>query len=130
MADVKKVKVTKAQRFTDIKHLLNGETVENGTTLEEALATLDHELELLASKNNGNRKPTATQLENEKLRPFIVEYLRCQPNGATCSEMIKNIEGFRDYSTSKVSSLCKQLVDSKVVERTTGEKGKTLFKLK
>ena len=45
-------KVTKAQRFEDIKALLTGEDVVYGTDVDTALAVIDHELELLAKKNS------------------------------------------------------------------------------
>ena len=66
----KKIRITKAQRFEDIKALLTGGEVKHGTTMEIAMTVIDHELELLRKKNSsgGDKKLTPTQQENESLK--------------------------------------------------------------
>lgn len=125
----KKIRITKAMRFEDIKALLNGEEPTYGTTLQDALDVLDHELGLLAKKNNAdNKKLTANQQANEGYMALILDYLDIQTEGATCGDMIKHIEQFDGFSTSKVSALTSKLVAMGKLERCKGEKGKTLFK--
>lgn len=126
----KKPRITKSMRFEDIKALLNGESVTYGTSVEDAVAVLDHELELLAKKNSsdGDKKQTKAQIENEGYKEQILEFLTGVDGGVTCSQILKGIPAFADFSNQKVSALMRQL---KVANRVTSyeEKGKTLFKL-
>lgn len=78
-------KITKAQRFGDIIRIMRGESVEHGTTIDEAVAVMEHELSLLAKKNTGTRKKSAKDVENERLQALIVEYLQTQTAGITAS---------------------------------------------
>ena len=75
--DEKKIRITKAQRFEDIKALLTDGEVKYGTTIEVAITVIDHELELLRKKNSssGDKKLTPTQQENENFKEQIMEYL-------------------------------------------------------
>ena len=71
-------KMNMVEKFGAIKAMLNGEKVEN-FTLADALAFLDSRIELTEKKNasgNGERKPTAKQLENEGYKSDIVDFLR------------------------------------------------------
>lgn len=125
----KKIRITKSQRFEDIKALLNNEAVTYGTTVEIACEVLDHEIGLLAKKNSSDsKKQTAAQKENEGYKELIIEFLATRPDGATCTEMLKGIPELSEYSNQKVSSLVRQL---KLALRVTGEerKGKMYFKL-
>lgn len=128
----KKVRITKAQRFEDIKHLLMGEDVVYGTTVEDAMGVIDHELDLLAKKNSvDSKKQTAAQQVNEGLKQAILDYLGGLPDdvpGATCTEMYKNIPCMADYSGQKVSALANQLAKADRVEKKE-IKGKTYFAL-
>lgn len=127
----KKVRITKAQRFEDIKALLNGEPVTYGTTVEIAMTVLDHELELLAKKNSGgDKKLTAAQQENEGYKEQIMEFLLGLPEdspGVTCTEIYKGVPALQPYSNQKVSALVRQL---KMANRVTSQevKGKSLFR--
>lgn len=74
-----------------------------------------HELDLLAKKNSGERKPTANQVANESIKETIVSVLS---NGGamTIGQICKADESFADLSSQKVSALVRQLVlDGKVV---------------
>lgn len=119
-------RITKAQRFTDIKALLSGEAVSNGTTVEDALAFIDKELELLARKNTSDKAPTKTQKENEKHKERILEFLTGYVDGATCTEIQKGVPEFADFQNQKVAGLLRSLKDEKKVRRET-VKGKSLF---
>lgn len=129
----KKVRITKAQRFEDIKALLNGDSVTYGTTPEIAVTVIDHELELLAKKNSGSgdKKLTQTQQENEVLKEQIMEFLAGLPedtDGVTCTEILKSVPALADFSNQKVAALVRQL---KMADRVvaTEKKGKSLFRI-
>ena len=129
----KKVRITKAQRFEDIKALLNGDPVTYGTTPEIAVTVIDHELELLAKKNSGSgdKKLTQTQRENEALKEQIMEFLAGLPedtDGVTCTEILKSVPALADFSNQKVAALVRQL---KMADRVvaTEKKGKSLFRM-
>lgn len=83
---------------------------------EEDKAFIEHELELLAKKNSGERKPTATQKENENIKGVIVEVLS---NGSkmTIGEICKADETLAELSSQKVSALVRQLVLDGTVTR-------------
>ncbi len=83
---------------------------------EEDKAFLEHELELLAKKNSGERKPTATQKENENTKALIVEVLS---NGSamTIGEICKANETLSSFSSQKISALVRQLVLDGTVTR-------------
>lgn len=129
----KKVRITKAQRFEDIKALLNGDPVTYGTTPEIAVTVIGHELELLAKKNSGSgdKKLTQTQQENEALKEQIMEFLAGLPedtNGVTCTEILKSVPALADFSNQKVAALVRQLkMANRVV--ATEKKGKSLFRM-
>lgn len=129
----KKVRITKAQRFEDIKALLTGDEVKFGTDIETAITVIDHELELLAKKNSsgGDKKLTQTQQENEALKEQIMEFLAGLPedtDGVTCTEILKSVPALADFSNQKVAALVRQL---KMVGRVvaTEKKGKSLFRM-
>ena len=125
-------KVTKAQRFEDIKAMLNGEDAKYGTTVPVATEFIDHELDLLTRKNSGeNKKQTAAQKENEGYKEQIIEFLAGLPDdskGVTCTDILKGIPALSDFSNQKVSALVRQL---KLSGRVTSDevKGKSLFRL-
>lgn len=129
----KKVRITKAQRFEDIKALLNGDPVTYGTTPEIAVTVIDHELELLTKKNSGSgdKKLTQTQQENEALKEQIMEFLAGlseDTDGVTCTEILKSVPALADFSNQKVAALVRQLkMAGRVV--ATEKKGKSLFRM-
>ncbi len=125
-------KVTKAQRFSDIKALLSGESVTYGTDLEMALSFIDHEMELLAKKNSGEKKKTDAQVANDGYKALILTYLgtlSADDVGVTCSEIGKAIPELSEFNNQKISALLRQLVTADVVDKTVS-KGKSYFKLK
>lgn len=83
-----------------------------------------HELDLLAKKNSGERKPTANQKVNEDIKSAIVEGL--SGNTWTIGEICKNVEACNELSSQKVSALVRQLVMSGTVVRTV-DKRKAYF---
>ena len=124
----KTTRITKAMRFEDIKALLNGQSVTYGTSIEDAVDFIDHEVNLLARKNSGeSKKPTKAQEENESYKALILEFLT-DKNGVTCTEIIKGVTEFEGFNPQKISALMRQLkLQHKVVANEV--KGKSLFSL-
>lgn len=128
--DSKTPRITKAQRFADIKALLTGDTAPNGTTVDEALSVIDHELELLSRKNTSvDKRKAEADAQNAAFKASIVDFLAgVDGDGMTCTDIGKAIPALADFNTSKMSSLCNSLVkDGALVKATV--KGKTLFRL-
>ena len=92
----------------------------------EVLEKLDKMLVQVNKKSSANRKPTATQLENEGLREKIVEYLKNTGKRLTVSEMMKEIEGLKELSNQRVTSLATSLYKEGKIDRTV-EKRKAYF---
>ena len=92
-------KMTKRDYFTRIL----------GYAHEEDKAFIEHELDLLAKKNSGEKKPTATQKENEAIKAVIVSVLS-DGTAKTIGEICKADEALSELSSQKVSALVRQLV--------------------
>nr|DAQ42800.1 MAG TPA: hypothetical protein [Caudoviricetes sp.] len=95
----------------------------------EVIEKLDKMLVQVNKKSSANRKPTATQLENEGLREKIVEYLRNTGKRLTVSEMMKEIEGLEELSNQRVTSLATFLYKEGKIDREI-EKRKAYFFVK
>lgn len=124
-------RVTKAQRFADIKAILSGEPITYGTTIDEAMGFIDNEISLLAKKNSGEHKMTSTQAQNEVFKELIINYMcgsHIDPNGVTCSDINKGIPELTEFNNQKISSLMRQLKSAGRV-KDHKVKGKTLFVL-
>lgn len=124
----KTTRITKAMRFEDIKALLNGQPVTYGTSIEDAVDFIDHEVNLLAKKNSGeNKKPTKAQEENEGYKALILKFLT-DKNGVTCTDILKGVPALSGFSNQKISALMRQL---RLAGKVTVEevKGKSLFRL-
>lgn len=108
---------TKREYFNELKAIVS----DNDTLV----AFIDHELELLDKKNSAPKNPTAKQLENEKIKDYILAHL-VKP--MTISEMLKDF--LADYPTElsnqRVSAIVKQLVEDNAIVRTV-EKRKAYF---
>lgn len=108
MAEQTEKKITKRERFEQIKALL--------TDHPELVAFCDHELELLAKKNSADKKPTAKQNENAALCYAI--YTAMEPNRLyRISEMMKEFACCDDLSAQKVGALVQSLIKDGKVER-------------
>lgn len=129
MATTNTVKrITKAQRFEDIKALLNGGKVVYGTTAEDACAFIDKELALLAKKNTSDKKPTKTQEENEGHKAKILDFLSTCAEGVTCTDIQKGVPDFADFNNQKIAALVRQLVEAGKVNKDV-VKGKSMFSI-
>ena len=117
-------KMTKKDYFNALLNI-----PEVGTNAE-LVAFIDHELELLekkSEKKSENKKPTATQIENEKLKEAIMEYMKPEVLYAI-KELLENIEECDGFSTPKMSALLHSLAKEGKVERVE-EKRKIYWKL-
>ena len=72
-------KKTKREHYNELRVLANGN--------DELIEFIDHEIELLNKKNSAERKPTANQLDNVKIKKIIKENIGT--NRYTITEMIK-----------------------------------------
>ena len=95
----------------------------------EVIEKLDKMLIQVNKKSSANRKPTATQLENEGLRVKIAEYLTNTGKRLTVSEMMKEIEGLEELSNQRVTSLATSLYTEGKIDREV-EKRKAYFFVK
>lgn len=108
---------TKREYFNELKAIVSDN--------DALVAFINHELELLDKKNSAPKNPTAKQLENEKIKDYILAHL-VKP--MTISEMLKDF--LADYPTElsnqRVSAIVKQLVEDNAIVRTV-EKRKAYF---
>ena len=94
---------------------------------------IENELELLAKKNNGDRKPTAAQKANEDLKAFILEEMTANPNKLyTATDVMKAVQPLVDYelSNQKISALLRTLGDKGTDEvKKIVDKRKSYFQI-
>lgn len=93
------------------------------TEIKEKLSAMVVAIE---KKSVGERKPTATQLENGKLAEIISEYLRINGSAMTITEMIKTIPDLAELSTQRVTPILKKLAESGRVSKEM-VKGRAVF---
>ena len=95
----------------------------------DEIAFCKHEIELLERKNanSGDRKPTATQVENDRLKEVIVAFLVDNEKAYTITDMIKACDDLADLTNQKVSRLANDLVDENKITKFS-DKRKTYFK--
>ena len=110
-------KITKRERFEQIKAIV----ADN----PELVAFCDHELELLAKKNAGDKKPTATQVANEGIKGDILAVLTDNGGLMTATDIQKSVGD--DLSNQKISALLRQMIADGIVEKVE-DKRKSYFK--
>ena len=93
----------------------------------EVIEKLDKMLVQVNKKSSANRKPTATQLENEGLRVKIAEYLTNTGKRLTVSEMMKEIEGLEELSNQRVTSLATSLYKEGKIDRAVEKRNAYFF---
>ena len=72
------------------------------------------------AKKKGSSKPTKTQIANEGVKSEILAVLADNDEPMTVGEIVKALEG--DYTSQKISALCRQLKDAEKVVKTTDKK--------
>lgn len=113
-------KMTKRDYFNEI--------LSNYDLTSAHIAFINHEIELLNRKNaSGDKKPTAIQVENDRLKTVIVDFLSNSNEAYTVTDMIKSCSELSDLTNQKVSRLMNDLVDENRIVKFS-EKRKTYFK--
>lgn len=90
--------------------------LENFNTDEILEEFATHELEKI-EKRNANRKPTKTQVQNEKDKVIILEILKKSNKALSSKEIIALEPNFAGYSTQKISALMTLLDADGAVKR-------------
>jgi DNA-binding MarR family transcriptional regulator len=103
-------KITKRERFMELRAIV----VDNA----DLVAFIDNEINLLDKKKNVERKPTATQLENEGLRAKILVALAEVDEPKPIKEIQGMVAELNGLSNQRVSRLLKDLVDNGKVVKT------------
>jgi hypothetical protein len=81
----------------------------------------------LEKKSGAERKPTARQVENTKVKEKIASQM--EPNVLyTVGEMLKKFETTEDMTSQRLTALLCQMEEDGLVEKTK-DKGKSLFSL-
>lgn len=97
-------KKTKREHYNELRILANGN--------DELIEFIDHEIELLNRKNSAERKPTANQLDNVKIKKIIKENIGT--NRYTITEMIKTLLSgteWAEITCSRLTAICTQMVE-------------------
>ena len=116
-------KLTKRDRF---EALLKMSEVQANPDM---VAFIEHEIELLAKKNAGDKKPTANQIANDGYKDIIFAELSANPDKLyTVTELIKNVDGLGDLTNQRVSALLRQMIEANGVEKIV-DKRKSYFRL-
>lgn len=88
-------------------------------TDEAIVEFCNHEIELLGRKRSTS-KPTKTQIENEVIKEEIVAVLEEADEKMTVGQILKALDG--DYTSQKISALCRQLVNAEKLVKTIEKK--------
>ena len=116
-------KLTKRDRFEAL--LKMAEVQAN----PDMVAFIEHEIELLAKKNAGDKKPTAKQMENDVVKQVILDEMTANPDKLyTVTDLIKGVDGLGDLTNQRVSALLRQMIDAGAVVKTV-DKRKSYFSL-
>lgn len=116
---MKEKKFTKKENFME---LLTLDEVKGNARLVEFI---QHEIELLNRKNSSEKKPTAQQVANDKIKQAILDGMETN-RLYTITEIQKNIAECSELSNQRVSALVRQLKDEGLVVRTE-DKRKAYF---
>ena len=119
-------KMTKKEKFAIARSIVE---VSGHEMAQDIMDFFDKEVEMLTRKHSatGERKPTATQKQNEELKTAILDGMEVD-RLYTVSELIKEIPECEGLTTQKISALCRQMVEAAHIEKIK-EKGKTLFRI-
>ena len=104
-------KMTKKEMFTEILNSYNL-TADHKALIEKTIEQLEKK-----ANHNGDKKPTATQLENEKIKDRLIDYLTENADNQFTITDIQKVAEFSEYSNQKLSALLNKLVSDKVVEK-------------
>lgn len=122
-------KMTKKEMFMAIRDAIASDAFANDTVTnkDEMIDFINREIKLLERKSGGTRKPTATQIENEKLKAEIMAYLTEVDTMKCIKELEQEIPSLTGRSNQKISRLLKALVDTGKLDRETVKKTPYFF---
>lgn len=108
------------------------EVLKEDNQYDEVVEKLQKMLVQVNKKSSLNRKPTATQVENENLKGAIVEYLDKTGKRLTVSEMMKEIPELANLSNQRVTSLVTALYsknnpENRVIDRVMDKRRAVFF---
>ena len=109
-------KMTIAEKLEVIATEMTGYTFEDGMTIEEFVA--DRKAKL-AKKGSGSSKKSK---ENKEIADRILDFLKEQSKPITLNEIQDNVDGCKNYSTSKMAMIIKILVDNSSIEKKIKKK--------
>ena len=114
-------KLTKRNRFEALLKLSEVQANPDMVTF------IEHEIELLAKKNAGDKKPTAKQMENDAVKQVILDEMTANPDKLyTVTDLIKTVPELAEYTNQRVSALLRQMIDAGAVVKTV-DKRKSYF---
>jgi hypothetical protein len=120
-------KMTKATAWGIVKTIVEQ---SNHPQSAELVEKIEHELELLAKKNSGEKKMTPQQIANEGIKNAVLATLSANPTRLfTITELCKEVPNLpEDMSVNRMSALVRQLKDDGKVIRIE-DKRKALFRI-
>lgn len=114
------------EKMTNVKALeVAIKVLSEDNQYNEVVEKLQKMSEQAKKKSSVNRKPTATQVENEKLKTAIYNALAIGEK-KTVSEMMKSIPELVDFTNQRVTSLVTALYKDGKLDRVV-EKRKAYF---
>lgn len=129
-------KLTVVEKFEDAMAILRGEVAPNGSTVEQAVEFLAERKAQTEKKNasgsKAERKPTAQQLENAKLKEQIMVALEGASEPMSASDISKAVGCDNNYRVSALlGQMCKVTAGGKTNENgvldRTEVKGRAYF---
>ena len=95
---------------------------------QEMVDFINRELELLAKRNSGERKPTEKQKENVGFKADIFAFLEEVDAPVTIDEIKANVESVSQLNPQRISPILSKLCKEGKIERTY-DKRKAYFSL-
>lgn len=105
------------EKMTNAKALGYVITTFGADLPEEVKEKLEKMKAQVEKKNSAERKPTATQIENETYKTAILDYLTEVDTAKTIGEIMKGCAEVSDLTNQRVSALVRQLKDAGLVTR-------------
>ena len=94
--------MTKREMFAAIREVV----IDNAEMVE----FIDHEVDLLNRKSTSARKPTKTQLENDKLKAEILAYLAEVDSMKSIKELQAEMPSLAELTNQRITHLLTDLV--------------------
>ena len=119
-------KMTIATKFDEVVKALNGEATE--MSVEEMVDFLEDRKEK-ATKKNGNRKPTARQEENAKLKDVFAEILTDNKEGMSVTNLRTDakVEPFGEVTSQRATAILTQMKKEGIVDKKKDGKATIYF---